>query len=87
LELSQEIPSSDLTDQREGDDWDTVGGATERSISPTPTVEETVPQMAQQTPVTIKPEASAKESGPEPSTTIGTGRPVVAQADVTTDFP
>jgi hypothetical protein len=43
----QEIPSSDPADQGEEDDCDTVGEPTERSLSPAPTIEETVPQMAQ----------------------------------------
>jgi hypothetical protein len=42
----QEIPLSDPANQGEEDVWDTVGGATERSHSPAPTIEETVPQMA-----------------------------------------
>jgi hypothetical protein len=80
LELSQEIPSSDPADQGEGDEWDTVGGATERSLSPAPIVEETVPQMAQQTLVTAEPQASAEESRPEPSATTGSGGPVATLA-------
>jgi hypothetical protein len=63
----QEIPSSDPADLGEEDDWDTVGGATERSRSPAPTIEETVPHMAQQMPGTAEPQASAEESKPEPS--------------------
>jgi hypothetical protein len=39
---------SDPVDLGEEDDWDTVGGATERSLSPAPTVEEVVPESAQQ---------------------------------------
>jgi hypothetical protein len=81
LELSREIPSSDPADQGEEDDWDTMGRMTDRSLSPTPTVEETVPQMAQQAPVTAKPRAPAEESRPEPSATTGAGGPVVAQAE------
>jgi hypothetical protein len=81
LELSQEIPSSNPADEGGEDDWDTVGGVTERSISLAPTVKETVPQMAQQTPVTAEPQASAEESRPEPFATTGTGGPVAAQAE------
>jgi hypothetical protein len=81
FELSQEIPSSDPADQGEEDDWDTVGRLTERSLSPAPTIEETVPQMAQQTPGTAEPQVSAEESRPEPSTTTGVGGPVAAQAE------
>jgi hypothetical protein len=41
------------------DNWDIVGGATERSLSPAPAVEETVPEMAQQATGTVEPRASA----------------------------
>jgi hypothetical protein len=80
-ELSQDIPSSDPTDQGGEDNWDTVGGATERSLSPAPTVEETMPEMAQQTSITAEPRASAEESRPEPSATTGIGEPVVAHTE------
>jgi hypothetical protein len=43
----REIPSSDTVDLGEEDDWDTVGGATERSRSLAPTMEEVVPESAQ----------------------------------------
>jgi hypothetical protein len=77
----QEILSSDPADQGEEDDWDTVGGATERSRSTAPTIEEIVPQMAQQTLGTADPQASAEESRPEPSATTGAEGPVVAEAE------
>jgi hypothetical protein len=77
----QEIPSSDPADQGGEDDWDTVGEPNERSISPAPTIEETVPQMAQQTPGTAELQASAEESRPEPSATTGAGGPVAAEAE------
>jgi hypothetical protein len=77
-ELSQGIPSSDPADQGEEGNWDTVGGATERSLSPAPIVEETVSEMAQQTSVTAESRASAEESRPEPSATTGTGEQAVA---------
>jgi hypothetical protein len=48
LEVSQDIPSSDPVDQGEDDNWDTVGGPTERSLNPAPTIEEVVPESAQQ---------------------------------------
>jgi hypothetical protein len=79
--LSQDIPSSDPANQGEEDNWDTVGGVTERSLSPAPTVEETVPEMAQQTSVTAEPWASAEESRPEPSATTGIREPVVAHTE------
>jgi hypothetical protein len=79
--LSQEIPSSDPVDQGEGDDWDTVGEPTERSRSPTPTLEELVSQMTQQTTRVAEPQVPAEESRPEPGTATGTGGPVAAQAE------
>jgi hypothetical protein len=57
-----------------------VGGATESSLSPAPTIEETVPEMAQQTTVAVKTRAPAEERRPEPSATTGTMEPVVAHA-------
>jgi hypothetical protein len=81
LELSQEIPSSNPADEGEGDDWDTVGGMTERSLSPAFTVEETVPQVAQQMAITVEPQALAEESRSEASATTGTGEPVATQAE------
>jgi hypothetical protein len=65
-ELSQDIPSSDPVDQVEEDNWDTVGGATERSLNPAPTVEETVPEMAQQATVTAELRAPEKKGGQSP---------------------
>jgi hypothetical protein len=80
-ELSQDIPSSDPADQGEGDNWDKVGGVTERSLSPAPTVEETMPEMAQQVTVTAEPRVPTEERRPEPSATTGTVEPVVAHAE------
>jgi hypothetical protein len=68
-------------DQGEEDDWDTVGEPTERNRSPAPTVEETVPQMAQQTTSTAEPQVPAEENMPEPSATTGVEGPVAAQAE------
>jgi hypothetical protein len=76
---SQEIPSSDPVDLREQDDWDTVGGATERSRSPAPTMEEAMPKLAQQATSTDEPSTSIKKGRPEPSATTGTEEPVVAR--------
>jgi hypothetical protein len=78
---SQEIPSSDPVDQGEEDDWDTVGGATERSRNPAPTMEEVVPESAQQATSTGKPPAPTKERRPEPSATTGTAEPVVTPVE------
>jgi hypothetical protein len=47
MELAQDIPSSDPVDQGDEENWDTGGGATARSLSPAPTVEEVVPEPAQ----------------------------------------
>jgi hypothetical protein len=58
-----------------------VGGATERRLSPAPTVEETVPETAQQATVTAEPQASAEERRPEPSATTGTVELIVAHAE------
>jgi hypothetical protein len=79
-ELSQDILSSDPADQRGEDNWDTVGGATERSLSPAPAVEEIVSEMAQQTTVTAEPRAPAEERRPEPSAATETMERVVAHA-------
>jgi hypothetical protein len=65
-------------DLGEGDDWDTVGGLTERSHSPAPTIEELLSPMTRQTSSTTEPQAPAEESRPEPSTTTGAGEPVAA---------
>jgi hypothetical protein len=58
-----------------------VGGPTERSRSPAPTVEELVSHMTQWTTRVAEPQVQAEESRPEPSTTTGTGQPVAAQAE------
>jgi hypothetical protein len=80
LSCSQEIPSSDPIDQREGDDRDTVGEPTERSRSPAPTIEELVAQLTQQMTRVVERQVPAEESRPEPSATTGAEEPVVAQA-------
>jgi hypothetical protein len=67
---SQDIPSSDFVDQGGEDDWDTMGGATERSLSPVPTAKEVVPESAQQETSTGESPASTEE-----------GRPVVARVE------
>jgi hypothetical protein len=45
------IPPSDLVDQGDEGDWDTVGEPTGASRSPAPTVEELVAQLTHQPPV------------------------------------
>jgi hypothetical protein len=77
----QEIPSSDPVDMREEDDWEMVGGATERSRSPAPTIEEVVSESAQQAISTSEPPASTEERRPEPSATTRTVEPVVAHVE------
>jgi hypothetical protein len=81
LGLSQDIPSSDPVDQGDEENWDTVGGATERRLSPAPTIEEVVPELAQQATGANEPRASTEERRPEPSATTGAVEPVVAYAE------
>jgi hypothetical protein len=68
-------------DQGAEDNWDTVGEATERSRNPAPTIEEIVLESAQQATSAGEPLASTEEGRPEPSTTIGAGGPVAAEAE------
>jgi hypothetical protein len=81
LELSQDIPPSDPADQGDEEDWDTVGGTTERSLSPAPTIEEAVLESAQWATGAGEPRASIEERRPEPSATIGAVEPVVTHAE------
>jgi hypothetical protein len=81
LELSQDIPSSNPADQRDKENWYTVGGASERSLSPAPTIEEVVLEMARQATVAGEPRASTEERRPEPSATTGAVEPVVAHVE------
>jgi hypothetical protein len=68
-------------DQGKEDDWDTVGGATERSLNPAPTIVEVVPESAQQTTSTGEPSASTEVRRPEPSATTRTVEPVVTHVE------
>jgi hypothetical protein len=68
-------------DQGGEDNWDTVGGPTERSLSPAPTVEEVVPESAQLASSAGKPRASTKERRPEPSATTEAVEPVVSHVE------
>jgi hypothetical protein len=68
-------------DQKAEDNWDTVGGATERSRNPAPTVEEIVLESAQQATGAGEPPASTEERRPEPSATTGAGGPVAVEAE------
>jgi hypothetical protein len=81
LELSHDIPSSDPVDHGEDDNRETVGEATERSLSAAPTVEEVMPESAQQPSSAGEPLASTEERRPEPSTTIRAVEPVVAHVE------
>jgi hypothetical protein len=63
------------------ENWDTVGGATERSLSPAPTIEEVVPEPAQQATGASEPRASSEERRPEPSATTGVVEPTVAHVE------
>jgi hypothetical protein len=58
-----------------------VGGPTERSCSPTPTVKELVSRMTQRSTSVVEPQAPAVESRPEPSTTAGAEESTAAQAE------
>jgi hypothetical protein len=57
-----------------------VGGPTERSHSPAPTVEELVSQMTQRSTRIVEPQAPAVENRSEPSMTAGAEEPAAAQA-------
>jgi hypothetical protein len=81
LELSQDIPSSDPAYQGDEEDWDTVGGVTEMSLSPTPAIKEVVPKSAQQVTDDGEPRASSEERRLEPSATTRTEEPVGAHVE------
>jgi hypothetical protein len=81
LELSQDILSFEPADQGGKENWDTVGGATERSLSPASTIEEAVPETAQQATIAGEPRALTEERMPEPSATTGTMEPVVTHTE------
>jgi hypothetical protein len=68
-------------DQVEEDNWDTVGRPTERSLSPAPTVEEVVPELAQQADGAGDPRVSTEERRPEPSVTTEAVEPVVSHVE------
>jgi hypothetical protein len=58
-----------------------VGGPTERSLSPAPTVEEVVPESTQQADGAGEPRASTEERRPEPCATIEAVEPVVSHVE------
>jgi hypothetical protein len=57
------------------------GGATERSLSPAPTVEEIVSESAQQATSASELPTSTEERRPEPSATTGAVEPVVTHVE------
>jgi hypothetical protein len=58
-----------------------VGGPTERSLSLSPTVEEVVPESAQQASSASEPRASTAERRPEPSATTEVVELVMAHVE------
>jgi hypothetical protein len=56
---------------------DTVGRPTKRSLSPAPTIEEIMPESAQQADGVGEPRASTEERKPEPFATTGAVEPVM----------
>jgi hypothetical protein len=76
-----DIPSSDPVDHGEEETWDTVGGATERSIGPPPTTREVMPESAQQAASADNSQASTEERRPDSFPTTVAEQPEEAQAD------
>jgi hypothetical protein len=58
-----------------------MGGATERSLSPAPTVVGVVPESAQQTTSADETPTSTEERRPEPSAATETVEPVVSRVE------
>jgi hypothetical protein len=58
-----------------------VGDPTERSRSPTPTVEELVSQLTQCSTTIVEPQAPVVESRTEPAVTAAAEEPAVTQAE------
>jgi hypothetical protein len=69
LQCLQEIPPSDLVEQGDEGDWDTVGEPAGGSRSPAPTVEELVAQLTRQPPVAEGSSEPAAAVAEEPSAT------------------
>jgi hypothetical protein len=65
----QEIPPSDLVEQGDEGDWDTVGEPAGANRSPAPTVEELVAQLTRQPPVAVGSTKLAVAVAEEPTTT------------------
>jgi hypothetical protein len=68
-------------DQGEEDTWDTVGAATERSISSPPTTRKIVPGSAQEGAGADNSQASVEERRPDPSPTKVPEQPEEGQAE------
>jgi hypothetical protein len=81
LLMSQDISLSDPADQGEEETWDTVGGATEWSVSPAPTTRVVVPEATQQATGADDSHASAEERRPDPSPATRAEQPEEAQFD------
>jgi hypothetical protein len=77
----QEISPSDLVDQGDEGDWETVGEPTERSRSPAPTVEELVSRLTQRSTTVVEPHAPVIESRTEPVVTAAAEEPAATQAE------
>jgi hypothetical protein len=69
LQCLQEIPPSDLVEQGDEGDWDTVGEPAGGSRSPAPTVEELVAQLTRQPPVAEGSSEPAVAVAEEPAAT------------------
>jgi hypothetical protein len=65
----QEIPPSDLVEQGDEGDWDTVGEPAGANRSPAPTVEELVAQLTRQPPVVVGSTKLAVAVAEEPTAT------------------
>jgi hypothetical protein len=77
----QEIPHSDLVDQGDEGDWETVGEPAERSRNPAPTVEELVSQLTHQSTMIVEPQAPVAEDRTEPATTPAAEEPATTEAE------
>jgi hypothetical protein len=77
----QEIPPSDLVDQGDEGNWETVGEPTERSRSPAPTIEELVSQLTQRSTAVVEPQAPVVESRAEPAVAAAAEEPAATQAE------
>jgi hypothetical protein len=77
----QEIPPSDLVDQGDEGDWETVGEPAGWDRNPTPTVEELVSQLTHQSTTVVEPQAPVVEGRMEPTTTPAAEEPTATEAE------